>query len=86
MSGRFYQNLGLTLLVLPVLVAIVIQLVTGSVVRTTPAEIIGQGSTANGSYTAFVIGFSFHWAVLLPLPVSFIAGLSCLVISCRRMR
>ena len=83
MSKRSYQNLGITLLVLPLLFAVVIQLTTGDVVSTTPPEDIGHGSSGNASYTALII--RFHWTVLLPMLASFIGGVSC-IISSRRTR
>jgi hypothetical protein len=43
MNKRFYQNLGITLMVIPALVALAIQLWTGSVVSENPPEVIGHG-------------------------------------------
>ena len=86
MSKRFYHNLGLTLLALSVLLAVVIPLVTGGVVSTTPLATVGQSSATNGSYIAFVIHVTFPRGVMFLLLVSFVVGLSCLVISSRKMR
>ena len=86
MGKRFYQNLGIALLVLPALVAAAIQLTIGGVVSTTPERIISQGSAGNAHYTVLMVGLSFHWAVLLMLVISFVAGLGCIVVASRRLR
>ena len=71
-------------MVLSVVVAVAIQLATGGVVSAQPPEIVGQGRSDHTSYTAYVIRYSLHWVVLLPLLVSFICGLVCILISSRR--
>ena len=86
MSKRSYQNLGVALMLIPVVVALAIQLWTGGVIATNPPETIGQGTAGNVGYTAFVVRLSFHWAVLLPLLLLFVTGFTCVVISSRRTR
>jgi hypothetical protein len=71
-------------MVVPALVALAILLWTGDVISDKPPEVIGHGSSGRVSYSVFVIDFSFHWAVLVPLFALFVAGLSCIVISSRR--
>jgi hypothetical protein len=73
-------------MLLPVLVAVIIQLTTGGVVSTTPAETVGQGSFGHTNFTAVAVGISLHWTFLLPLLASFAAGLVCLVASSRRTK
>ncbi len=86
MSKRFQQNFGITLIVSAALAGLVIELWLGNIVSTHPPEIIGHESSATGSYTAVFVQFSFHWAVLLPLLAMFTVGLTCLLISARRLR
>ena len=84
MSKRFYRNLGVVLLILPLLVAVGIQLTTGKVASVGPVKKVSETKTENFTVTVSSATVSVNGYVMLPVMVCFAAGLVCMVVSARR--